>query len=149
MLAEMVEDFFFGYLPKGVRRFLDENTSAALLYYVMSEGTKDAVGKKMKEGGASVTEALKTILDFYKMMGGGDCEVEEKERGMRIRVTKCFHEKFLKENGRPVCVACVAALAGVLKAYFGFVEVEVEGRKMGSRSDVKVVKKGNVIEVEW
>jgi len=140
-LAEMIEDFFFGYLPRGIRRFLNEDAAAALLFYVMSEGAKHSVGDKLRGAGVGPLEALRIMLEFYKMMGEGEYEVREGEAGATISIRRCFHDRFRKENGELVCVACVAALAGVLKAYFKKVEVLVDGRRMGARSDVRIVKR--------
>ncbi len=143
MFFEAVEEFFFHYLPDGLRKFLDERSATGLMYYIVSEGSANSIGKKMKEVIGEPKESLKMFFTMFKVFGR-ECELEteEGENEITFRIKKCPHDEFAEKNPL-VCVACVASLAGIMKAYFKKAEVHVDGRRLGvAGAPVKIVKEG-------
>jgi predicted hydrocarbon binding protein len=139
--GEILERLVFKHSFSELSRIIGEKASASLIFRVVKSSMREAVEEILPKG--LVENPLDGLLLCYRLFALAGQEFGyEVENENTVRVTKCPHYRFTREN--PVaCAACAATKAGALEALTGKkVAVELEnGAWLGPRDAEIVVKR--------
>lgn len=125
MLFDLFSEELFGTLPTYLTNLLDEGPTSMMLRESMREATKTVLQKnrelkKLVDSAENYTEKFNLCYTLYEKIGYPfqyDI-VEETEERFIVKVTKCPHIKYTRNN--PVaCSACQGIKLGIFETLFG------------------------------
>ncbi len=149
LLSDACEEFVFGSFPEKAKEMLGESADS-FIYETVSEGFERAFMGKIREvvGEVEPFKLVKAFFNFFELIGKPYDYKIISEKPLVIEVKRCPQRKMIK--GKEHCVACLASLAGALKAAYGKVRLEAFGKAFGDE-DAKVVirREGELGKCLW
>jgi len=139
--GELLERLMFKHMFQELSRVVGERAAVPLIYRIVKTSIREAVEEILPPHLTS--SPMDALLLCYKLFALAGQEFSyEVESEDTVRITKCPHYRFTREN--PVaCAACAATKAGALEALTGKkVAVKLEdGSILGSRDAEIIVER--------